>query len=65
MAIFRNPGFLIHLIVYVAVNTLLVAINLINTPERWWFYWPLIGWGMGLIAHGAAVYFSEQRKGYL
>lgn len=50
-------GFFIHLSVYVIVNILLVAINLMTTPECLWFVWALLGWGAGLFCHGFAVFF--------
>ena len=40
-----------HAIVYVAVNAFLVFINLYTSPERLWFFWVLIGWGIGLAFH--------------
>jgi hypothetical protein len=49
-------GLYIHLTVYVLVNALLVVINLVTTPGTWWFYWVLLGWGIGLLAHGIAVF---------
>lgn len=51
-------GFYIHAAVFVAVNLLLIAINLINSPEVMWFVWPLFGWGIGLAFHGATVFLS-------
>jgi hypothetical protein len=48
-------GFAIHLFAYVAVNLLLVVINLSVTPRIWWFKWPLLGWGIGLFFHWLAV----------
>ena len=45
-----------HLIAYVVINAGLVAINLVNSPDQLWFYWPMAGWGIGLIAHGLATY---------
>jgi len=50
----RLRGFYVHVIVYLAVNALLFAINLL-TPGPLWFYWPLLGWGIGLIAHGLTL----------
>lgn len=35
---------LIHLVVYVLVNAMLIAINFIYPPEAIWFFYPLIGW---------------------
>jgi 2TM domain len=49
-------GFYIHLAAYLAVNALLVYINLAASPGRLWFQWPLIGWGVGLAAHALAVF---------
>jgi hypothetical protein len=40
--------FLVHIIVYVLVNAMLVAINLIYTPDNIWFFYPLMGWGIGI-----------------
>ena len=51
-------SFFLHLAVYVAVNVLLVAINLLTTPEHLWFYWPMLGWGLGVIFHGAVALVS-------
>lgn len=36
---------------YVIVNALLIAFNLAVVPEYLWFYFPLIGWGFGLLVH--------------
>ena len=36
------------------------AINLVTTPGQWWFQWPMFGWGIGLLAHGASVYFHAE-----
>jgi uncharacterized RDD family membrane protein YckC len=44
-------GFYAHLIVYVVVNAILVAINLLVTPGFLWFLIPLFGWGIGLFFH--------------
>jgi hypothetical protein len=49
-------GFRGHLIAYAIINAGLLAINLVTTPNHLWFYWPMIGWGLGLAAHAAVVY---------
>lgn len=51
-------GFLIHLTVFIAVNTLLYLINQQTTPGYAWFPFPLGGWAIGLSIHGLAVYLS-------
>ncbi|MCE9532262.1 MAG: 2TM domain-containing protein [Planctomycetes bacterium] len=49
-------GFNIHLAVYLAVNALLIIINLATSSGYLWFLWPLFGWGLGLLAHAAATF---------
>ena len=53
-------GFYIHAAIFIAVNLLLVAINLATDPKTIWFIWPLIGWGLGLLGHGLLVYNPPQ-----
>ena len=54
-------GFYSHLAVYMAVNTLLIVINLSTSPYYLWFKWPLIGWGIGLFVHALSVFFISAR----
>jgi hypothetical protein len=44
-------GFSVHLVVYVLVNAMLIAINFIYSPEDIWFFFPLLGWGIGISIH--------------
>ncbi len=48
-------GFYIHAIAFVVVNIALLAINA-GVGGVWWFYWALIGWGIGLGVHALAVF---------
>jgi len=55
----KKKGFRIHLIVYVAVQVLLVGVwalqwALGGTAHPWFLY-ALLGWGVGLAAHLAAI----------
>lgn len=49
-------GFYGHLITYIIVNTGLFILNMITSPKSLWFYWPLFGWGIGIIAHALSVF---------
>jgi 2TM domain len=51
----KLKGFYVHLATYVAVNSLLFAINAL-TSGPWWFYWPLLGWGIGIAMHALGVF---------
>jgi hypothetical protein len=44
-------GFFVHAVVYVLVNALLITINLAYVHAVVWFFYPLIGWGIGLVMH--------------
>jgi len=48
--------FYIHLSIYIIVNFGLFVINILTASDKLWFYWPIIGWGMGLLIHGALVF---------
>jgi hypothetical protein len=59
----RKVGLYIHATVYVAVNVLLITINLSTASGHLWFRWPLLGWGIGLLAHAVAAFsLTEQRR---
>lgn len=47
-------GWLVHALVYVAVNLFLVA--LAASSGRNWAIFPAMGWGLGLVVHGVVVY---------
>ncbi|WP_240675912.1 2TM domain-containing protein [Ammoniphilus sp. CFH 90114] len=52
----RIKSFYIHLIIYILVNALLFGIDMLDDSSNYWFYWPLLGWGIGLTVHGLSVY---------
>lgn len=45
-----------HVVVFVLVNIGFVAIWFFSGQGYYWPIWPMLGWGIGLIAHGLAVY---------
>ena len=49
-------GFYGNLISYCIVIPFLVILNLMTSPRQLWFYWPMLGWGIGLLAHGMNVF---------
>ena len=49
-----------HLMAYVIVNAGLVMINLLTSDDYFWFIWPMLGWGIGLAAHGVTVYMDGE-----
>ena len=49
-------GFYIHLVVYVLVNAFLFLIDSTTSPGVFWFYWPLMGWGIAVVLHALRVF---------
>jgi uncharacterized membrane protein len=56
-------GFYIHLTAYLVVNALLVGINLTTSTKQLWFKWPLLGWGIGILAHAIVTFALPRRSG--
>lgn len=52
----KVKGFYIHLSRYVIIIGLLAVINLVASPSYLWFVWAALGWGIGIVAHGASVF---------
>lgn len=49
-------GFYANLISYCIVIPFLILLNLLTNPKHIWFYFPMLGWGIGLAAHGMSVF---------
>lgn len=45
-----------NLISYCIVIPFLIIVNLMTSPDDIWFYFPMLGWGIGVIAHGMSVF---------
>lgn len=43
-------SFYSHLVIYVVVMVILFIVDL-QDRGNWWFYWPLMGWGIAVISH--------------
>ncbi len=56
-------SFYSHLFVYVVVNAGLFLLNIITSPRSLWFYWVLIGWGIGLAIHALNLFGTEKILG--
>jgi hypothetical protein len=51
-----------HLTAYAIVNAGLVAIYMLTggVGHYFWPIWPMVGWGIGLAAHGVTVYMDGE-----
>ena len=48
-------GLIIHAVMYVAVNGGLFAMWWFTGGGYPWFVWPMLGWGVGIVAHAMAL----------
>jgi hypothetical protein len=49
-------GFYGNLTSYIVVNCVLFVINIVTSPQYLWFFWTLLGWGIGVVFHGIKVF---------
>ena len=49
-------GFYGNLTSYIVVNIFLCILNIVTSPKYLWFFWPLLGWGIGVLFHGLKVF---------
>jgi hypothetical protein len=53
-------GFYMHLGIFIVFGLAMFAINEIATPDRFWWHWPVLIWGVGLAMHAFAVVFENR-----
>lgn len=49
-------GWYVHALVYLVVNTVLFLLAYNGSSGRLWSVYPALGWGLGLLLHGVAVF---------
>ncbi len=59
----RLRGLYIHAAIYAVVNIGLLLIDLLGSPGKLWFFYPLFGWGIGLACHAAVLYLPQHWLG--
>lgn len=47
----KKKDFYQHLNTYLAIGVFFFVLNSLTSFGRWWFYWPMFGWGLGLFFH--------------
>lgn len=49
-------GFLVHGAMYLAMNAGLIVIWTLTGAGYPWFLWPMLGWGIGILAHAVGLF---------
>ncbi len=45
-----------HLTVYIVMSIFFFLLNALTAFGNWWFYWPILGWGIGVMFHYFEVF---------
>lgn len=56
-------GWYAHAVVYLVVNVFLFALSEYALGQRRWSIYPMLGWGLGLVLHGVAVFLLGNGSG--
>jgi hypothetical protein len=51
-----KKGFFVQFGVFCATVVFLFTINFLTSPKFWWFLFPTLGWGIGIVAHYIGVF---------
>ena len=52
----QKKEFFQHLSSYIVMSLFFVILNMLTSPDTWWFYWPMLGWGLGLVMHYVTIF---------
>jgi hypothetical protein len=53
--IIRRRIFFLHLAIYAMTNVFIFVIWVVTGGGHPWFLYPILGWGIGVVAHGVAA----------
>ncbi|MFC1962326.1 2TM domain-containing protein [Chloroflexota bacterium] len=61
----EKKGFFTHLAIYIVVNIVLILIWAFPSGGGYpWFFWPMGGWGIGIISHFLGVFVFNQETSW-
>ncbi len=47
----KKKEFYSHLVTYLSMSVFFIVLNLMTSRGHFWFQWPMIGWGLGVLFH--------------
>lgn len=51
-----KKGYYWHLIVYLIMGVFFFTMNMLTEPDKIWFIFPMLAWGIGLMFHTVGVF---------
>ncbi len=58
----KRAAFKVHAFLYIIIIVFLGIINLATSSHYLWFFWPALGWGLGVVIHGFVTYAGSFKK---
>ena len=55
-------AFVVHLVMYTFAQAGFIAIWWLTGASYPWFMWPLLGWGIGVVAHAVTLWIGPGSK---
>lgn len=55
----KKNKFKIHFMTFVILSVFLFIIDFITSPDHFWFYWAVLGWGIGISIQAIKVYLKN------
>ena len=52
----KKKEFFQHLTSYLVMGVFFFVLNALTAFGQWWFYWPMLGWGIGIAFHYLDVF---------
>lgn len=52
----KKKEFYQHLTSYLVMGVFFFVLNALTAFGHWWFYWPMLGWGIGIAFHYLDVF---------
>ena len=56
----RLRAYYLHLLMYLVINAGCIAINLLTSPDKLWFFGTLLFWGLGLLVHTLTIFVFDK-----
>lgn len=44
----KKKAFYAHFSTYLVMGAFFLILNTVTSPGHWWWYWPMLGWGIGV-----------------
>lgn len=54
----QKVGFYKHAGIWAVVSVAIIVMDVFTGPG-WWFFWPVLGWGIAVAFHAGSIFFGD------